>query len=204
MKLYAERPARAVGQLVADVLVLLALVACVQAGRETYRVVELLAGPGQRIEQAGTGFAGSVDRLGDRIDNLPGIGDALRAPFDAVAGAGRELQSAGQAQQEVVHRLALILGLAVGGLPLLVVALFYVPRRGRWVRDASDAAALRSAGPRSLALFAHRAVANRPLRQLRRASDDPGGDLVRGDYDALAALELRSLGLRARREPTKA
>jgi hypothetical protein len=198
VKLYAERPGRALGQLVFDALVVLAVVACVWAGRETYRVVELLAGPGQRIEQAGTGFAGSVDRLGDRLDDLPGIGDGLRAPFDAVAGAGRELESAGRAQQEVVHRLALILGLAVGGLPIVVIALFYAPRRGRWVRDASDAAALRSAGPPSLALFAHRAVANRPLRELRRASDDPGGDLARGDYDALAALELRALGLRTK------
>src|SRR4051812_37649451 len=174
----------------------LAVAGCLWAGRETFRVVELLAGPGERIERAGTGFAGSVDRIGDRVDDLPGIGDALRAPFDAVAGAGQELESAGQAQQEVVRRLALILGLVTGGLPILVVALFYLPGRGRWARDASDAAALRSAGPRSLALFAHRAVANRPLRELRRASDDPGGDLERGDYDALAALELRALGLR--------
>ena len=202
MRLYAERPGRALGQLALDALVVLAVVVCVWAGRETFRVVSLLADPGRGIERAGTGFAGSVDRLGDRVDDLPGIGDALRAPFDAVAGAGRQLESAGRAQQEAVHRLALLLGLAVGGIPVLVLAVAFLPRRGRWVRDASDAAVLRSTGQGGLALLAHRAVATRPLRELRRASADPGGDLARGEYEALAECELRALGLRGRTRRT--
>jgi hypothetical protein len=41
-------------------------------------------------------------------------------------------------------------------------------------------------------------VANRPLRQLHRVTPDPAGDLRAGDYEALADLELRALGLRAR------
>jgi hypothetical protein len=53
-----------------------------------------------------------------------------------------------------------------------------------------------------LELFAIRAVANRPLRELRRVSADPAGALRAGEHHALADLELRALGLRAR--PPKA
>jgi hypothetical protein len=38
-------------------------------------------------------------------------------------------------------------------------------------------------------------LANRPLHELRRVSDDPAGSLERGDYHALAALELARVGL---------
>jgi len=40
-------------------------------------------------------------------------------------------------------------------------------------------------------------VANRPLRELRRVTPDPAGALRAGEYEALADLELRALGLRA-------
>jgi hypothetical protein len=202
MKLYAELPARRLGQLLLDLLVLALLALCVWAGRQVYDTVGLLAGPGRSIEQAGTGFAGSVDRAGDRIDNVPGIGGALRAPFDAVAGAGRQLEQAGRAQQEVVGRIALVVGLTVAGFPALLLVLAWLPRRLRWMRDAGDAHKLRGDSPGDLALFAWRAVARRPLGELRRAVDDPGGALLAGDYAALAALELHALGLRV--EPRRA
>jgi hypothetical protein len=197
VKLYAELPARRLRQVLLDVLVLALLALCVWAGREVYDTVGLLAGPGRSIEQAGSGFAGSLDRAGDRIDDLPGIGDGLRAPFDAVAGAGRQLEEAGRAQQEVVARVALVIALAVAGLPALLLLVGWLPRRLRWMRDAGDALRLRGDDPDDLALFAWRAVARRPLGELRRAVADPGAALRRGDYEALAALELRALGLRA-------
>jgi hypothetical protein len=52
-------------------------------------------------------------------------------------------------------------------------------------------------GGADLELFALRALANRPLRELYRVTPDPAGALRAGDYAGLAALELRSLGLRA-------
>jgi hypothetical protein len=199
MRLYAERPGRRLGQVVLDLLALALLVGCLLAGRGTYHLVGELAAPGRELANAGTGFAGSVDRLGDKVDNLPGIGDGLRAPFDAVADGGRGLQRAGQAQQDVVHRAALVLGWAVGLIPAVVLLLVWLPGRVRWVRDATVVARLRAADSGNLAVFALRAVARRPLRDLRRATADPGADLARGDYAALAALELRALGFRTDR-----
>jgi hypothetical protein len=196
VKLYAELPGQRTRQLLLDVLVLALLALCVWAGREVHGTVELLAGPGRSIERAGTGFAGSVERAGGRLDDIPGIGGALRAPFDALAGAGRELEAAGQAQQRAVDRVALIVAVTAAGVPALLLLYGWLPRRVRWMRDAGDAAALRGQAPDDLALFAWRAVARRPLGELRRAVADPGGALLRGDYTALAALELRALGLR--------
>jgi hypothetical protein len=52
-----------------------------------------------------------------------------------------------------------------------------------------------------LHLFALRAVANRPLRQLHRVTPDPAGALAAGDYEGLAALELNALGLKTAPRP---
>lgn len=90
--------------------------------------------------------------------------------------------------------LALWLGVIVAALPILLVLLVWLPERVRWMRDASVAADLRDTGV-DLRLFAHRAVANRSLRELRRATRDPGRALADGDFAVLAEIELRSLGL---------
>jgi hypothetical protein len=196
VKLYAELPGLRARQLALDLVVVLAIGLCVLGGRGVHDLVDLLAGPGRTIQDAGTGFADSIDRFGDGIGRIPGVGDELRTPLDSVAGAGERLEQAGRDQQQVVHRLALVLGLVVAGIPILVVLAAWLPRRVRWMREASAAHRLRRTESGSLALFAFRAVANRPLGELRRATPDPGAALERGDWDALAALELRALGLK--------
>jgi hypothetical protein len=105
------------------------------------------------------------------------------------------------AQQEVVHQLALWLGVVVAAVPVVALLLVWLPHRVTWAREAGAAGRLRLDGA-DLELFAIRAVANRPLRQLHQVSPDPAGDLRAGEYEALAELELRALGLRAR--PPKA
>jgi hypothetical protein len=124
------------------------------------------------------------------------VGGELQGPFGRLAGVGQTLADAGATQQEVVHQLALWLGVLVAAVPIVVLLLTWLPRRVAWAREAGAASRLRLAGA-DLELFALRAVANRPLRQLRRATLDPAGALRAGDYEALADLELRSLGLRA-------
>ena len=76
-----------------------------------------------------------------------------------------------------------------------MLLLAWLPRRLRWMRERGRQQA-QGEGAGDLALFAWQAVARRPLGELRRAVDDPGGALLRGDYTDLAALELRALGLR--------
>ena len=171
--------------------------AWVAAGLTLYRLVEKLAAPGARVEQAGSSFAGDVAEIQQKVGRLPVVGDELQDPFGRLAGVGRTLADAGATQQEVVHQLALWLGVVVAAVPIVALLLVWLPRRVAWAREAGAASRLRLDGA-DLELFAIRAVANRPLRELHRVTPDPAGDLRAGEFEALADLELRALGLRAR------
>jgi hypothetical protein len=197
VRLYAETAGLRARQLLGDLAVLAWTAAWVAAGIALYRLVERLAVPGQRVEQAGSTFAGNVAEIQQTIGRVPVVGDQLQAPFGRLAGTGQTLADAGVTQQEVVHQLALWLGVAVAAVPVVALLLAWLPGRVSWVREAGAASRLRLDGA-DLELFAIRAVANRPLRQLHRVSPDPAGDLRAGEYEALADLELRALGLRAR------
>ena len=200
MRLYAETAGLRARQLLGDLAVLAWTAAWVAAGIALYRLVEKLAVPGQRVEQAGNAFAGNVAEIQRTIGRVPVVGDQLQDPFGRLAGTGQTLADAAVTQQEVVHQLALWLGLAVAAVPVVALLLAWLPGRVSWAREAGAASRLRL-DVADLELFAIRAVANRPLRQLRRVSADPAGALRSGEYEALADLELRALGLRAWRRP---
>ena len=196
MKLYAETAGLRARQLLGDLAVLAWTAAWVWAGLTLYRLVEKLAVPGARLEQAGGGFAGDVAEIQQKVGRLPVVGGDLQGPFGRLAGVGRTLADAGATQQQVVHQLALWLGVLVAAVPIAALLVAWLPRRVAWAREAGAASRLRLAGA-DLELFAIRAVANRPLRELRRVTPDPAGALRAGEYEALADLELRALGLRA-------
>ena len=200
MKLYAETAGLRARQLLGDLAVVAWAALWVWAGLTLYRLVEKLAVPGQRVEQAGNAFAGNLAEIQRTIGRVPVVGDQLQDPFGRLAGTGQTLADAAVTQQEVVHQLALWLGLAVAAVPVVALLLAWLPGRVSWAREAGAASRLRLDGA-DLELFAIRAVANRPLRQLRRVSADPAGALRSGEYEALADLELRALGLRAWRRP---
>ena len=200
MKLYAETPGLRTRQLVGDLAVLSWMAAWVAAGVALYRLVGKLAVPGERVEQAGSSFAGDIAEIQQKVGRLPVVGGELQDPFGRLAGVGRTLAAAGVTQQEVVHQLALWLGVVVAVVPIVGLLLVWLPRRVSWAREAGAASRLRMDGA-DLELFAIRAVANRPLRDLHRVTPDPAGDLRAGEYQALADLELRALGLRAQQRP---
>jgi hypothetical protein len=195
MKLYAETAWLRTRQLAGDLLVLAWTAGWVLAGRALYRLVERLAAPGQAVERAGTAFAGDVGEIQETVGRIPVVGGELRDPFGRLGGVGRTLAEAGTTQQQVVHDLALWLGVLVAAVPIAALLVVWLPRRVAWAREAGAASRLRRDGA-DLELFALRAVANRPLRELHRVTSDPTGALRAGDYTGLAALELRALGLR--------
>ena len=201
MKLYAETAGLRARQVLGDLAVVAWTAAWVWAGVTLYRLVEKLAVPGARLEQAGGGFAGDVAEIQQKVGRIPVVGGELQGPFGRLAGVGQTLADAGATQQQVVHQLALWLGVLVAAVPIVALLLAWLPRRVAWAREAGAAGRLRLAGA-DIELFALRAVANRPLRQLHRVTPDPAGALRAGEYEALADLELRALGLRAR--PPKA
>ena len=200
MKLYAETAGLRVRQLAGDLAVVAWTAAWVAAGLALYRLVEKLAVPGARVERAGSSFAADVAEIQRTVGGLPVVGGQLQDPFGRLSGVGRTLAEAGVAQQEVVRQLALWLGVVVAAVPVVALLLVWLPRRVTWMREAGAASRLRLDGA-DLELFAIRAVANRPLRQLHRVSPDPAGDLRAGEFQALADLELRALGLRVPPRP---
>jgi hypothetical protein len=199
VKIYADRGPAAVRQLVTDLFVVAWVYAAIRAAMWLHDLVQKLAVPGQRMESAGTGIADNLADVSGKIGRVPIVGDDLTAPFRSASDAARSLAGTGQQQQDLVDDLSLALSLGLLVFPLGLVLFVWLPLRVRWMRRAGAAAALRSA-PAGRDLLALRALANQPLNRLTRIDPDVAESWRRGDdatVDALAALELRALGLRS-------
>jgi len=199
VKIYADRAPAAARQLITDLLVVAWVYAAIRAAMWLHDLVQKLAVPGQKLEGAGSGLADGLADVGGKINRVPIVGDELTAPFKGAADAARSLSDAGQQQQDVVNDLALALSLGLLVFPLGLVLFVWLPLRVRWMRRAGAAASLRSA-PAGRDLLALRALTTQPLRKLTRIDPDVAQAWRRGDEDtvaALAALELKGLGLRA-------
>ena len=196
--MYADRLPTAIRQVVTDVLVVIWVYAWIRAGLWVHGMVLKLGVPGQKLESAGTGIADNLADAGSKVGRVPLVGDQLTKPFNGAAGAARSLADAGRQQQEIVGNLALVLALVVVALPLALVLLVWLPRRLSWMRRAGVAGAVRDR-PAGRDLLALRALASRPLDELAALGPDIAQSWRNGDaaaVDALAALELKRLGLR--------
>jgi hypothetical protein len=198
MKLYADGPVRRSRQLTADLLLVVWVAVWLKIADVVHDSTLALATPGRKIEAAGGGLASRMREAGSAVDDVPLVGDQVRAPFDGAGRAADQIAAAGTSQVQAVQHLAFWLGLCVGAIPILVMVAVYLPRRWRFVRQATAAARFIDSSA-DLALFALRAMANQPMHRLARISDDPVAAWRSGDPDvvrSLAALELRDSGLR--------
>ncbi|KQX66470.1 hypothetical protein [Angustibacter sp. Root456] len=198
MRLYSALPLRAAGQAAGDVLLVVWIYLAVRAGQAVHEAVLRLAEPGRRLEEAGRTLGSGLGTAAARASDLPLVGDQLGAPLRDASGATGSLVRAGQAQQEAVAQLALVLAVVIAVVPALLAIAVWLPRRVRFVRRATAAQRFVD-GEADLDLFAVRAMAHQPLHVLARISDDPAGAWRAGDRTVirdLATLELRSAGLR--------
>ncbi|HEV8568421.1 MAG TPA: hypothetical protein VGQ92_15295 [Actinoplanes sp.] len=196
--MYADRLPVAIRQLLTDLFIVIWVYAWVRIGIWVHDIVLKLGVPGQKLESAGTGIAGNLADAGGKVGRVPLVGDQLTKPFTGAADAARSLADAGRQQQEIVGNIALVVALAVVALPLALVLFLWLPLRLRWMRRAGVASAVRDE-PAGRDLLALRALASRPLNQLTKLGPDIAQSWRNGDaaaVDALAALELRDLGLR--------
>ncbi|SCF33762.1 hypothetical protein GA0070214_11699 [Micromonospora chaiyaphumensis] len=201
VKIYADRFPTALRQLLTDLLVVVWVYAAIRFALWVHDLVEKLAVPGQKLEGAGGGLADNLADAGGKVGRVPLVGDELTAPFTKAAEAARAVAEAGRDQQELVGQLALALAVAALVFPLGLVLFGWLPLRVRWMRRAGAAKAL-AAAPAGRDLLALRALAGQPLAKLNRIAPDVAEAWRRGDdetVDALAALELRGLGLRTGR-----
>lgn len=198
MKLYADLPARRSLQVVSDVLMLVWVLLWARIGVAVHDSTMQLAEPGHRLEGAGRGFRERLSGAGDSVDDLPLLEDRVAKPFRDASGAGSSIEDAGSDLVAAVERLATTLGWVTALAPVLVVGVFWVAARARFIRRATAAQGLVD-HVEDLDLFALRAMAGQPLPRLAGISDDPAGAWRRGDAEvihALAVLELADSGLR--------
>ncbi|WKG02714.1 hypothetical protein [Mycolicibacterium sp. HK-90] len=198
---YASRPGRLLAQLFSDVAVVTWTAVWILVGVAVHSAVSTIAEVGRQVESGANGVADNLGSAGDSTDNVPLVGDTLSKPLWAASEAALDIAGAGANLDSTASWLAWVLALAVAAAPILFVAMPWLYLRVRFFRRKWTAITLAStaAGEQLLAL---RALANRPLAKLTRVSDDPVGAWRSQDQQAirgLAALELRSAGMRLRR-----
>lgn len=198
MKIYADTPVRRTTQLLADVLFLVWLVAWIWIGHTVHDGTERLGGVGRQTDSSASQLASGLADAGDSLRELPVVGGGVAAPFDQMSTASTGLAQAGRDQVAAVNRLALLLGWSIGTIPVLSVAVFFVPARWRFARQATAGARFIDANE-DLDLFALRALARQPMHVLAKVSNDPAGAWRAREpeiVNALARLELRDCGLK--------
>ncbi len=199
MRWYAERPARLVRQLTADLLVLVWIVVAVLVGGAVHDGLTALQGPARTLADAGGRIEDTFTGASQSASGLPFVGDDLARALTPGVDAGAGLARAGQDYGDTIGTLATAVGVLVPLALLLPVLLTWLPLRLRYARRAGAAVSARSGSPDLLAL---RALARAPMHRLQAVSSDPAAGWRTGDPDVLvrlAALELDSLGLRAPR-----
>lgn len=201
MRFYAERPIRAALQLLTDLLVIAWVTLCVMVAQAAREVVLQLQAPARTLQGAGESIRGAFDDAARTASGVPLVGDDLGRALGMGTSAGDSLAAAGREQVETIAAVALGTAIGIVVLGALPVLLVWLPLRLRYARAARSAIAVRSVDTDLLAL---RAMTRRPVRKLLRITPDPASAWRRDDREAiraLAALELRSLGLRAPRTP---
>ena len=198
MRLYAARPDRRLGQVLADAGMLAWVVLWVLLARVVHRAVLVLAEPGRAVEDLGSSVADSMGRAASAAGDVPVVGDELAGPFGSLGDAAGSVSGTGQAAQDAVGTLATVLAVVLVVLPVGWLLLRWLPWRLRWVRDAAAVSRLTRGAGLDLDLLAARAMATAPLPRLAALPPGTGAGWRAGDpaaVRALAALEAGRLGL---------
>ena len=195
MKWYADIGPRRTVQITADLAVLVVTLTLVRLAFHLRAQILGFEAAAERVEASGHSVSSGASSAGEVLSDLPLVGGALASAFGVVAEAGGELGMAGTEAGASIASLALLLPLLLVAVPVGYLLLRHLPRRVRWSREVAEVLRL-PPGPDTDRLLAHRAVARRALRDLRRHRLDPVAALAAGDWGALARAERRSLGLR--------
>lgn len=199
MTLYSDYPAARTRQIIADVMGVVAVIVVISIAAAVTATIRALGAFGRDLERAGLDFQNGLTEAAEALGDVPLIGDGIRGPFDAAAGAGESVAEAGRAQQAFVEAVALGVGWSVALLPLVLLALLWVLPRVRFARRSSSLRSMIANGMTADTLAA-RAVARAPLAQLVAVHPDPGAAWRAHDpvvVRALAGIELRRAGIKA-------
>src|SRR3954470_11787520 len=113
MQPYAQHPALRARQVAADLGMVVWILAWVLVARAVHAAALVLAEPGRAVENLGNSVADTMHSAADAADGVPLVGDELSAPFGALADAGGSVTGAGQAAQDAVGTLAMVLAVVL-------------------------------------------------------------------------------------------
>ncbi|MEN9620688.1 MAG: hypothetical protein RL499_881 [Actinomycetota bacterium] len=198
MSLYSDYPAARTRQIIADVVGVVTAIVVILIASAVTTAIRAFASFGRDLEAAGTDIHHGLTDAANALGDVPLIGDGIRGPFDAVAGAGQAVADAGRGQQQFVEVVAVGAGWAVALVPLVLLALLWVLPRVRFARRSSALRRMLANGMTADTLAA-RAVAHAPLAQLVAVHPDPAAAWRANEprvVRALAGIELRRAGIR--------
>jgi hypothetical protein len=197
---YAQLPARRARQVTGDLVVVAVLAVSVWVALQVRELVLTLRAPGERLIEAGSGLQSTFEGAAESAGRIPGFGDALADGLGRGSGAGESVVSVGRSQVALVDGLATWATILLIALPVLVVAVGWLPWRLWYLRRSGTVRRMAVTGQHDL--LALRALTRLPAQRLATVCGpgvDPAAAWRRGDPElvqALAAAELRSHGLR--------
>jgi hypothetical protein len=197
---YSTRPARLLAQLFSDFAIFVWTAIWLLVGMAVYDAISAIADAARQVENGANGIAGNLAAAGHGAQQIPVVGDAVSQPLTSASEAALDIAGAGHSLDTTASWLAALLALAVVAVPILIVVMPWLFLRLRFFRRKWIVTGL-AATPAGEQLLALRALTNRPPRKLTAISADPVGGWRREDpltIRALAALELRSAGIRIR------
>lgn len=197
MNWYSSYPRQRVRQIIADAVALAVIILSIVTAVSVVESIRALGSFGRDLEEAGESFAGNLGAAGEQLGGVPLVGEGIRTPLDAAAGAGDVVAQAGRDQQALVETVAVGTGWAIVLTPLALLVLLWLIPRLRFARRSGLLRRMLAAGLTADTLAA-RAIAQQPLRRLARVHPDPAAAWRAGDATVvrdLAALELRRAGV---------
>ena len=202
MGIYAQRPAKLLGQLVWDVFVILWGVLWWLLGALVHQTISVVAAPAREVAKTSGRLSEDFRDAATQAARVPGVGDQLRRPFDAAADTLNGLIASANHQVTTIEQLATLVGWLVFLMPLSVVVAFWLPRRIKFWRLSRAAQKFIDSGA-DLDLFALRAMVTQPMHVLAAISDDPVAAWRNGDSTVIARLAEIELGRSGLRLPAE-
>jgi hypothetical protein len=198
MGIYAQTPGRMTRQVLSDVFIVGWIFLMCQGGFAVRDAVQGLAEPVQAMTSSARNLGKELGEAQKAAQQIPAVGNQVGNSLRQVQRSNASIATFGEQQLSAISRMSIILGLITAIIPSAVALVLWLPIRLRFIRRMRAAQLLVSSAP-DLEIFALRALTRQPLKALDRISPDPAGSWRRGDLrviNKLAALELRSLGLR--------
>lgn len=149
-----------------------------------------------QVTRVGTALTDIGESL-DILSAVPLVGGNIGGLAQRVLDAGESVTASGRESRASLERMGVVVGLAFGVVPLMLVLPVYLPSRLAWRREVrAVAGALAGDRPDLDLLLARRALGALPYERLLELRGDPWQRLEAGEARTLADAELARLGLR--------